>query len=539
MAGKTFAVACQLGVVGGLIGAWRYRSEYGHMNTKATHSENALHTYSTNHRRDVYDVAVVGGGIVGVATAREIRLKYPNKRVVLLEKEADVAQHQSGRNSGCIHAGMFNTPGTILARLCPRGHDLMIEYCKKNKLPYELCGKLVVATKPEDMATVEELYHNGVTNGVKGLQVLRSQEEIQKREPLVSGVGALWSPTTGIADFAEVTRHMLRELMSGAKGRFFDSHFQFEALDFVGVKVTNPKAKSRTGEGSGGREADGEELVLIRGREPRQLGPEKTILAKHVITCCGLSSDVVARHSGSVLERIGKQVMQTYSFRGRYYQAKPSKKDCVSAHVYPCPDHSRVHSVGVHFTRTCDVRRGNQLIIGPGSAFALDRYGYTSYTMDLQYCFNCAFSKGGWVSLWRNFGAIAETYYADLSRRRFLAEAQRLIPSFTLDDIEDSFCGVMSIGVVADGTLSMDLAMELARPRLSMIANMVKGKKLEPVPDVSGTAVAESREPLILNVRNAPSPAATASLAVAEDIVATASRHFKWDQSAVAAKLPA
>lgn len=513
--GRVFSGTCQAAVVGGVAAAVYYRRQYGTMPIDGCSTTHSLVTYSTDSRRDVYDVAIVGGGIVGVAAAREIRNKYPNKKVILIEREADVAQHQSGHNSGCIHAGMYYPPGSAMARLCPRGHDLIISYCKKHNLPHELCGKMIVATKESELPLIEQLYEWGTANKVKGLEVLKGEEAIKKKEPLVTGVAALWSPFTGIIDFAEVTRNMLKELAAGSKGNFA-TQFQFDAQDFVGVTVPNGKGKR-------------EEMVLIRGHEKQQLGPEKTIMAKNVITCCGLSNDLVAKQSGGVLEWIGKRVVQTYGFRGRYYQLTPEARDSIHMHIYPCPNDKTGMSVGVHFTPTVDVRRGRQVIIGPGSAMVLDRYGYTPYSIDLEYCFNCAFSKGGWVSLFSNFGMICKTYYMDLNKRLFLKEAQKLIPSIEAKDIEDSFCGVMAIGVVEDGTLSMDLAMEFARPRVMVEATMAKDKSLQITnKDSVSSSPAASDAPLILNVRNAPSPAATASMAIAEDIVKMASSRFKW-----------
>ncbi|KAK7194040.1 L-2-hydroxyglutarate dehydrogenase, mitochondrial [Novymonas esmeraldas] len=517
--GRLFSGVCQVAVVGGLAGAVYYRRQYGELPTDGVSTAHSLTTYSKNDRRDVYDVAIVGGGIVGVATAREIRQRHPSKRVILIEREADVAQHQSGHNSGCIHAGMFYPPGSAMARLCPRGHGLIIDYCEKNKLPYELCGKIIVAAKDSERPEVQRMYDWGTANGVKGLEILEGEEAIKKKEPLVTGVSALWSPVTGIIDFAEVTRCMLRELTANAKNNF-TAQFQFDAQDFVGVSV--PKSQG----------AGSDEMVLIRGREHGHLGPEKTVLAKSVITCCGLSNDVVAKHSGGIVEWVGKRVVQTYGFRGRYYQLTPECRDMVHMHVYPCPDNSKGLSVGVHFTPTVDMRRGRQVIVGPGSAVALDRFGYTPYTIDLEYCFNCAFSKGGLVSLASNFGVICQTYYMDLSKRKFLREAQKLIPSIEAKDIEESFCGVMAIGVVEDGTLSMDLAMEFARPRVVVHATMDKNKILETIEAAPHAGkemeAAGSAQPLILNVRNAPSPAATASMAIAEDIVRAASSRFHW-----------
>lgn len=504
-----FSAACQVGVVGALFLSYNYRRTYGGAGVDPACTTKALQTFSTDCHRDVYDVAVVGGGIVGVATAREIRAKYPFKRVILLEREADVAQHQSGHNSGCIHAGMFYPPGSAMARLCPKGSAMMIAYCKANKLPYELCGKLIVATEDSQMPTVEELFEWGTANGVEGLEILRGKEAIQKKEPLVTGVGALYSKTSGIVDFAEVTRHMLKGLCTAAANKF-TAKFQFEVLDFVGVSGVVPKGQL-------------EELVLIRGREHNQLGPEKTVLTKNVITCCGMGNDRVAKSTGSVLEWIGKHITQTYGFRGRYYQLVPEKRDMVRMHVYPIPGEMLM----LHFSPTVDVRRGKQIIVGPGCAVGFDPFGYTPYHFDLEYFIQCVFSKGGWTSLLLNFNYVMDAYYVDISKKAFLREAQRLIPSVRQEDIDDSFTGLMAVGVDTEGSLCMDLAMEFSRPRITIPATFEKGLVLSPKPD-SGNIEPGRTAPLILNVRNAPSPAATASMAIAEEIVATAADRFKW-----------
>ncbi|KAH9578040.1 FAD dependent oxidoreductase [Trypanosoma melophagium] len=518
MTSKFFSWSCRLGVLGVLGAALNYKVTYESISTNSLHTISALTEFSKDSRREFYDVAVVGGGIVGVATAREIRKQFPSKRVILLEKEADVAQHQSSHNSGVVHAGMYYPQNSLMARLCPRGHDLMMEYCRKNKLPCERVGKLIVASKESEIPLVEKLYKQGVDNGVRELRMLRSEEEIKKIEPNVCGVAALYSPDTAIADFSAVARHMLKELQNSARG-LFNTQFRFEALDFVGLSVQNPTKEVP------------KEMVLIRGREEGQLGPEKVIVTKNVITCCGLSNDLVAGRSGTVMSRIGKHVSQTFSFRGRYYQLKPEARGLVSMNVYPAPDDSKGLSVGVHFTPTVDERRGRQVIIGPGSAVTTHRYGYSPYYFDIEYCWNSLLSKGGWVSLLSNSFTVAKTFHVDASRSAFLHEARKLIPSLKDSDVEESFCGVMGVAVTQKGSLEMDLAMELARPRTMIPTSVKPDRVVQLVGD--GTSEKQSttdhaEKPLILNVRNAPSPAATASMAIAEDIVACAKENFKW-----------
>ncbi|EPY29882.1 2-hydroxyglutarate dehydrogenase [Angomonas deanei] len=379
---------------------------------------------------------------------------------------------------------MYYKPGTAMARLCPRGHDLIVDYCKKKGVIHEMVGKLIVASSEDQVKTIEEVYANGVANGVKDMKLIYGDSEIKKKEPNITGLAAIWSPQTGITDFAAVTRSMLKDLSADAK--HFATQFQFEAQDFIGVHLS-PK----------------EEVVLIRGRESGHHGPEKTVVARRVITCCGLNNDALAKYSGNVLSRAGKRIVQTYSFRGRYYQLTPEKRSIITSHVYPCPDTRKGMSVGVHFTPTVDERRGRQVIIGPGSAVAFDRFGYSPYLVDLEYLFNCAFSKGGWVSLASNAKMICQMYYMDLSRAVFLREAQKLIPEIRNEDIEDSFCGVQAIGIDEAGGLAKDLSIEFCRPKKTFPGSLSKTNELKVLSD---SPVAAGTTPLILNVRNAPSP---------------------------------
>ncbi|RNF26876.1 2-hydroxyglutarate dehydrogenase [Trypanosoma conorhini] len=517
MALRVLNWAVRLGIVGGFGAAINYKCTYESIPKSTARTREAVTTFSKDSRRELYDVAVVGGGIVGVATVREIRKQFPTKRVILLEKEADVAQHQSSHNSGVIHAGMYYAQHSLMARLCPRGHDLMTEYCKKNNLPYKRVGKIIVAVKEAEIPALEKLYKQGVDNGVRDLKMLHSEEEIKKLEPNVHGVSALYSPNTAITDFAAVTRHMLKELQQGAKG-LFDAQFKFEALDFVGLSLETAEKKPP------------EEMVLIRGREEGQLGPEKTIVAKNVIACCGLSNDLLAKRSGPILGQIGKKVVQTFSFRGRYYQLKPEARDLVSMNVYPAPDALRGIGVGVHFTPTVDEQRGHQLIMGPGSAAATHRYGYSPYFFDLEYCWNSAMSRGGWVNFVKHFGTLFQTFSVDVSRTVFLHEARKLVPSLKDSDVEEGFAGVMGMAVAEGGELEMDLSVELSRPRTVIAAVLKPNKVIELLEhENAGGVVAKSGlNPLVMNVRNAPTPAATSSMSIAEDIVAAAKENFNW-----------
>lgn len=533
---KWFSISTSVLFVAGAGGLYQYHRTYHTISMDQKSLENALKNAGTLDSH-VYDVAIVGGGIIGISTAREIQKRYPNKSIILLEKEGNVAQHQSGHPSGCIHAGMYYTPGSAMARLCPRGAELLINYCQANGLPFKMCGKLIVGQTQKDAEVIQTLYDNGVANGVKGLQILRSKREIQSKEPLVHGTVALYSKNTGMVDFGAVTRHMRDQLL---KSRNFTARYNFQVLDFVGVECVNSSAAPGQGNAKSGgagstpQEAP-QELVVIRGREEGQVGPEKRIVAKNVITCCGLGTDPVA--ATTTLKGFwGPRVAQMYSFRGKYYQLRAEKKDLVKMHVYPCPELGKGISVGIHISPTINEDRGNHTILGPGSAFAFHPYGYSPYWVDFKYLFNSIFSYGGWVSLLSNARTMVDTYRVDLSRRAFLAEVQKLIPSITMDDIEDSFSGVMGLGVTGAGEMCSDLSLDYTRPRhtIKAVKKSASDGRYGFVPQQLQKA-AKSKEKnsvlptsLIVHVRNAPSPAATACMAIAEEIVTASSLAFMW-----------
>jgi len=293
-----------------------------------------------------FDVVVVGGGIIGLATAREVLARYPKLRVAVVEKEREVAPHQTGHNSGVIHAGMYYVPGTAMALTCVRGAELMYKYCAEKRLPHDRVGKLIVAATEQEHAQVKLLYERGTANGVKGLRVLTGAE-VRDMEPNVSSAfSALWSPNTGIADYALVARALADDVIETGRG---DVKLSFQVQAFEE-------------DAAGGR-------VVIRGVEPGQAGPQKAVTAKHVITCAGFYSDRIAVMTGGTPEP------KVVTFRGTYYQMKPAFRDIVRTNVYPVPTNGGI-PVGVHFTPTVNERRGHQMIIGPGACISFSREGY-------------------------------------------------------------------------------------------------------------------------------------------------------------------
>lgn len=289
----------------------------------------------SNETPQKYDIAVIGGGIVGAASARELVLRHPQLKVALIEKENQFASHQSGNNSGVIHAGIYYKPGTLKAKLCVQGMDLAYKYCDKKGIKYSKCGKLIVATERAEVPRLLDLYDRGLRNGVKDIQLLDSKG-IREIEPLCKGLQALWSPHTGIVSYAEMTKSYVQDFVaSGGK-----SYLKFEVKRFI--------------------EAENAEY-------PVTISDEKSlkISAKYVLTCCGLHSDTVAVLTGCPEEP------KIIPFRGEYLYLVQSKSNLAKVNIYPVPD-PRFPFLGVHITPTIDGR----VILGPNAILAYSKEGY-------------------------------------------------------------------------------------------------------------------------------------------------------------------
>jgi len=421
-----------------------------------------------------FDVAVVGGGIIGLATAREVRRRFPGKTVAVVEKEREVAAHQTSHNSGVIHAGMYYVPGTAMAQTCVRGAALMYEFLEQHRLTHERVGKLIVATSAKEDEQVALLFDRGTRNGVPGLRVL-SGAEVAAMEPNVSAAtSALWSPNTGIADYAVVARTIAAELEASGRAAV---KLEFEVTSIA-------------------RAEDGR--VLVAGVEPGQKGPAKHVVARNVIMCAGLHSDRVAGLAGGAADP------KVSTFRGTYYQMKPAFKDIVRANIYPVPGGGGI-PVGVHFTPTVNERRGHQMIVGPGACLTFAREGYSFFDVSLRDLWHSVTNAGFLRFALQNPSLSLGEVYKDLNRAAFLREARKLVPSLRDDMVEDSFAGVMSQVFMPDGSAAKDYIFERGL--------------------LGGTA---------LSLRNAPSPAATASLAIAERLVDLAQEDFGWGAPAKA-----
>jgi L-2-hydroxyglutarate oxidase LhgO len=395
------------------------------------------------------DVVVVGGGIIGLATARELLRRRPGLSVLLLEREAELAAHQTGHNSGVVHAGLYYAPGSAKARLCVAGKALLEAYCAEHQIPLQRVGKLVVALEPDELPRLAAVEQRARANGVPGLEVL-DPAGIARIEPHAAGIRALWSPGTGIVDYRRVALAYAADVRAGG-----------------GV--------IETGRGVAGlAESSGEVVVRTDAGE---------LTARAVITCGGLWSDRLAGMSGDVgTERI-------VPFRGDYLTLAPEAAGLVRGLIYPVPD-PRFPFLGIHLTRRID----GGVWAGPNAVLALARSGYRRRDVDLREVVAIA-RHAGFRRLARRFWrtGLAEQW-RDLSRRSFAKEVRRYLPEVRLDQLRPGPSGVRAQAIDPDGTLVDDFRFGGSRR--------------------------------ILHVRNAPSPAATASLAIAAEIANMAESRF-------------
>ncbi|KAI8422194.1 hypothetical protein MSG28_006098 [Choristoneura fumiferana] len=290
-----------------------------------------------------YDVVVIGGGIVGAASARELLIRYPDIKIALLEKEHRVAHHQSGSNSGVIHAGIYYKPGSLKAKLCVQGHALAYEYCDKKNIPYLKCGKLIVATERSEVSRLLNLYERGQRNGVKDMELMDKQQ-MKEIEPHCEGLQGIWSPHTGIVNWGKVTESFVEDFVERGGHKYLN----FEVRKFAEAQ-------------------DSDYPIIITDEKGQE------VRASHVLTCCGLHSDTIAVLTGCPEEP------KIIPFRGEYLYIVKEKSDIVKANIYPVPD-PRFPFLGVHLTPRIDGR----IIVGPNAILAFAKEGYKWGDINMQ-----------------------------------------------------------------------------------------------------------------------------------------------------------
>lgn len=393
------------------------------------------------------DIIIIGAGIVGLATALNLIRRNPRRNILVLEKESAVAQHQTGNNSGVIHSGLYYKPGSLKAKNCIRGYELLINFCREHGIPFELCGKIVVATAHEQLPLLNNLFERGAQNGLTGFRMLNA-EQLREYEPHVAGVGGFFVPQTGIVDFRKVA-DKYAELFLAAGGEIK-----------TGERVTE---------------------IPLSGSKAAVVTQTALYETDLVINCAGLYSDKVAAMSSPRID------VRIIPFRGEYYKLCKDREHLVRNLIYPVPD-PNFPFLGVHFTR---MMRGG-VEAGPNAVLAFRREGYKKSDISISELFE--------TLRWPGFQKVAARYwrtglgemYRSFSKSAFTRALQQLIPEVTESDLVEGGAGVRAQACNRTGGLVDDFLI--------------------------------IEEKGVINVCNAPSPAATSSLAIGETIADLAFR---------------
>jgi L-2-hydroxyglutarate oxidase LhgO len=358
-----------------------------------------------------HNIIIIGAGVVGLAVALELTRRFPRLKVLVLEKEPRVAQHQSGHNSGVIHSGVYYKPGSLKARLCVSGAAAMVAFCREHGIPHNVCGKVIVATHPEELPRLEDLRKRGEANGLTGLRLI-GPEELRESEPHATGLQALVVPSTGVTDYALVCEKYA-ELISANGGVVLTS-----AAALHIKRLQN-------------------EIVVETSRGAYS--------ATALINCAGLHSDRICRMAGD------NPAVMIVPFRGEYYDLIPERASLVRALIYPVPD-PRFPFLGVHFTR----RIGGKVDAGPNAVLALAREGYRHSDISLGDLASSLTFSGFWRMArqhWRN--GLGE-WHRSLSKPAFVRALQRLLPEITANDLVPGGSGVRAQALKPDGALVDD-----------------------------------------------------------------------------------
>ncbi|MBP6386433.1 MAG: L-2-hydroxyglutarate oxidase [Pseudarcicella sp.] len=397
-----------------------------------------------------HDIIIIGGGIVGLSTALKLKEKNPYLKILLIEKENDVAKHQTGNNSGVIHSGLYYKPGSLKALNCIKGYHQMIDFCNEQSIPYEITGKVVVATNDEQKPLLENLFVRGQQNGLEGLKKI-SSDEVKSYEPYVKCVEGMWVPQTGIVDYKVVAQ----KIANKAQQLGVEIHFN---------ETVNSVTK-------------GNSICIVKTNK-------NTYETKLMVNCAGLYSDKIAQMTAD--KPIDVRIIP---FRGEYYKIKPEKHYLVKNLIYPVPD-PNFPFLGVHFTR---MMKGG-IEAGPNAVLAFSKEGYKKSSIDLKELYE--------TLSWGGFQKVAMKYwetglgemYRSFSKKAFTKALQELIPDIQEDDLIEGGAGVRAQACDRTGGLLDDFS-------------IIEDNK-------------------VINILNAPSPAATSSLAIGETVAEMALKRF-------------
>ncbi|MFM2040609.1 MAG: hypothetical protein RLZZ493_1198 [Bacteroidota bacterium] len=398
-----------------------------------------------------FDIAIIGGGIVGAATFYKLQTRYPDLSIVLIEKEGKLASHQTGNNSGVIHSGLYYKPGSLKAKNCVAGRHELVAFAKEHHIAHDVCGKVVVATDESELQNMNKIFQNGLQNKIEGIELIDAKR-VQEIEPFVKSIGGIWVPCTGIIDFKGATEKMAEIVLSMQPKSELKLNHEVIAIERSELMTT---------------------IVTNKGN----------IEARYLIFCGGLQADRLARKDGVKLKE------QVVGFRGDYYELTPEAKHKVKNLIYPVPNPD-FPFLGVHFTRMTD----GEIECGPNAVFTFKREGYGKTDFSLRDTYDALTYKGTWKLFFKNMKFGIDEYRRAFSKRLFLKTLQRIIPSLTMEDIHPGRAGVRALLLAEDGDTRDDF-------RFEYHANSI-------------------------HVLNAPSPAATASLAIGGQIADEAEKHF-------------
>jgi len=365
----------------------------------------------------IYDVAIIGGGIVGAATLYKMQQRHPELKFVLIEKESMLADHQTGHNSGVIHSGLYYKPGSMKAKNCVDGRRELVSFAKEHNIAHDVCGKVVVATKQSEIQHLERIFQNGQANGIEGLERI-TPSQIKEIEPYVEGIDGLFVGCTGIIDFRGATAKMVEIALS----------LQPESKLLLNHEVLDIKK--------------GEDICLV-------ITQKGNIQAKHLVFCAGLQADRLAKKDGVNLKE------KVVGFRGDYYELTHEAKHKVKNLVYPVPD-PNFPFLGVHFTRMTN----GDVECGPNAVFTFKREGYGKTDFSLRDTFDALTYKGTWKLFMQNMKYGIDEYRRAFSKKLFLQTLQVMIPSLTMEDIVPGRAGVRALLLREDGDTRDDFRIE-------------------------------------------------------------------------------
>ena len=398
-----------------------------------------------------FDIAVIGGGIVGAATFYKLQKRNPNLTIVLFEKESGLADHQTGHNSGVMHSGLYYQPGSLKAKNCIEGRHELVAFSKEYGIPHDVCGKVVVATEQKELVNMDRIFDIGTENRIEGIEKINA-EQVKEIEPHVESIGGIWVPCTGIVDFVAATKKMVELALAINK----------ESKVFMGCEVQAIDKKDKYS------------ILLTNKGDFR---------SNYQVFCAGIQADRLAKKDGVDLKE------KVVGFRGDYYELTPKAQHKVKNLIYPVPNPD-FPFLGVHFTRMTN----GEIECGPNAVFTFKREGYKKTDFSLTDTVDALAYKGTWKLFFNNMAFGINEYRRAFSKRLFLKTLQRMIPSLESDDIRTGRAGVRALLLSQDGDTRDDFRIEY-----------------------HGNSI---------HVLNAPSPAATASLAIGDYVSEAAEKHF-------------